>query len=367
MAQRLAIHSVASMCSERTLSVIVPIYNVEPYLRRCIESIQSQSYSKTEIILVDDGSPDGCGDICDRYALSDPRIRVVHQENAGLSAARNAGLAEASGEYCLFVDADDWCEPEMVASMISAARISGVDCAIVGYSIDYRDDGYGIVKVPESDRVFRGRSGISEAIFALDSMGMFNVVWNKLYRRDLLEQNDILFRHDAVPGEDLIFNAEYFRCIGSCAFVASVLYHYERRESETLVSTFHPELFEKTQRFNQARWALYEHYDMRSDRYLRAYANTYLDSMGACWTNLYRRGARLNWRDRLREINRLLNDTELLTHLGRAKPNAWSAKLFRCIFRTRSPWLVLLISQVLFGLRHSRAVPYRLIRRVLAR
>ena len=98
---------------ELMISVIVPVYKVEPYLRRCVDSILAQSYTNLEIILVDDGSPDNCPAICDKYAEKDDRVRVIHKPNGGLSDARNYGMAVATGEYVMFVDSDDWIESEL--------------------------------------------------------------------------------------------------------------------------------------------------------------------------------------------------------------------------------------------------------------
>ena len=100
---------------EPKISVIVPVYKVEPYLRKCLDSIINQTYRNLQIILVDDGSPDNCGAICDEYASKDSRIEVIHEENGGVSAARNAGLKLAAGDYIGWVDSDDWIEPDMYA------------------------------------------------------------------------------------------------------------------------------------------------------------------------------------------------------------------------------------------------------------
>lgn len=110
-----------------TISVIVPVYNVEPYLQRCVDSILSQRYTDFELILVDDGSPDNCGAICDEYAKQDCRIRVIHQENGGLSAARNAGLEAAKGEYLAFVDSDDCIREEMFEVLLQELKRTGAD------------------------------------------------------------------------------------------------------------------------------------------------------------------------------------------------------------------------------------------------
>lgn len=122
------------------VSVIVPIYNVEAYLEKCLNSILSQSYENLEIILVDDGSSDGCGGICDRYAQVDSRIRVIHQENQGVSAARNAGLEIMNGDYAMFVDADDWLGGDAVAVLFERMERDGSDMAI-GKAVRIWNDG----------------------------------------------------------------------------------------------------------------------------------------------------------------------------------------------------------------------------------
>ncbi len=107
---------------DELISVIVPVYKVEDYLSRCVDSILSQTYRNIEVILVDDGSPDKCGEICDRYAQHDPRVRVIHKENGGLSDARNAGIEIAQGQYISFIDSDDWVHPEFLESLYQLTR-----------------------------------------------------------------------------------------------------------------------------------------------------------------------------------------------------------------------------------------------------
>jgi glycosyltransferase involved in cell wall biosynthesis len=117
------------------VSVIVPIYNVEPYLRRCVDSICQQTYENLQIILVDDGSPDSCGTICDEYTITDSRVMVIHQKNEGLSGARNNGLLFAKGEYVAFVDSDDWLHPELYATLMHMIVQHDLDmarCAAIG-------------------------------------------------------------------------------------------------------------------------------------------------------------------------------------------------------------------------------------------
>ena len=125
--------------SEPKISVIVPVYKVEPYLRKCLDSIAGQTYQNLEIILVDDGSPDSCGSICDEYAVQDKRVRVIHKENGGVSSARNAGLAAATGDWIGWVDSDDWIEPDLYSYMLEKVREYGADIAVCSRTEVYPD------------------------------------------------------------------------------------------------------------------------------------------------------------------------------------------------------------------------------------
>lgn len=113
---------------EDLISVIVPVYKVEKYINKCVDSIINQTYTNLEIILVDDGSPDNCGNICDEYAKKDNRIKVVHKENAGVSSARNIGLEKSSGKYITFIDADDYVEKNYCEELLNILKIENADC-----------------------------------------------------------------------------------------------------------------------------------------------------------------------------------------------------------------------------------------------
>ena len=121
------------------VSVIVPVYKVESYLRKCVDSILGQSFSDFEVILVDDGSPDNCGAICDDYATRDQRVKVIHKINGGLSDARNVGLDVAIGQYICFVDSDDWIEQDLLKDNVAVLEHSGADLSIFGFTEIYSD------------------------------------------------------------------------------------------------------------------------------------------------------------------------------------------------------------------------------------
>ena len=165
------------------VSVIVPVYKVEPWLERCLDSLVNQTLKEIEIIVIDDGSPDRCGEICDAYAVKDSRFRVVHQENRGLSAARNVGIELAQADYLMFVDSDDWVDPEFCRLPYEAAVEHGADIVIFQYE---RVRGTAHKIIPENTA--EGMKTKDEAIWMLFH-GLGVTVWNKLYHRILFSVN----------------------------------------------------------------------------------------------------------------------------------------------------------------------------------
>ena len=168
------------------ISVIIPVYNTEKYLPRCIESVLAQTYRNLDIIIVDDGSPDNSGKICDEYAEKDSRVRVFHKENGGLSSARNFGLEKAcekNSEYIGFVDSDDWIEPEMYEQLLKALQEAGADIAICGYVRDA--DGKPNYKIyrPAANTVYDCQNAIKANL----EKKINNTVWNKLYKTTLFD------------------------------------------------------------------------------------------------------------------------------------------------------------------------------------
>ena len=203
----------------QTVSIIIPVYKVEKFLSRCVDSALAQTYKDIEIILVDDGSPDRCPQICDEYEKQYEQIKVVHKKNGGLSSARNTGLKNATGDYILFVDSDDWIDSNMVADLVDIANREKVD--FVRSRAKYANwpnhsDGtvcdYGIEKMMHAGRY--NRESMENDILPICittpqiTFGPIVSAWGTLYRKSFLTDNEIVFYEDVKYSEDCIFNVK---------------------------------------------------------------------------------------------------------------------------------------------------------------
>lgn len=218
------------------ISVIVPVYNCEKNLERCVQSILSQSEQEIEIILVNDGSTDGSYEICEKYAKEHAKVRVIHQENGGVSKARNTGIRAAKGKYIQFVDSDDYLEKDMCRYMKACMQEKQADLVIAGFHHHYM--GRDIVKVPNIHQEPLAELNCFESSFLnLYEEGFLNMPWNKLYKKEKMIE---LFPENLSLGEDLLFNISYLKTLKNTdnIFIAQApLYHYiQERENVTLSS-----------------------------------------------------------------------------------------------------------------------------------
>lgn len=211
------------------LSIIVPVYKVEKYLPRCIDSILAQTFGDFELILIDDGSPDGCGRICDEYAQKDKRIVVIHQKNMGVSAARNAGLDIARGRYIGFVDSDDWIEPQMYEVMVDAIRENGADMAVCG--VRYADEDGKFTRADRLSESVYSRDGLLEDVFAMPNK-LGGGCCNKVF--DASKTASVRFKVGMTIAEDALYLFDCFMRIDGAVKIGDALYNvYERCGSAT--------------------------------------------------------------------------------------------------------------------------------------
>ena len=192
-----------------TVSIIVPVYNAEKTIGRCIDSILGQQYTDFELLLVDDGSKDGSGAICDSYALADSRVQVIHKENTGVSDTRNIGISRARGVYLQFLDSDDWITPDATKLLVEAAGEHNCDLVISDF---YRVVGERVSRKGDIDEdTVLTREEYAAHMMEQPADFYYGVLWNKLYRRDIVESHRLRMDPELSWCEDFMFNLEYIR------------------------------------------------------------------------------------------------------------------------------------------------------------
>lgn len=250
-----------SSCSDNMplISVIVPIYNAEKYLPQCLDSILNQTYRNLEIVCVNDGSTDGSFSVLSEYAKRDSRIIVKDKINGGVSKARNMGLDIITGEYVLFVDADDWLEPDTCEQAFDA--MSECDCDVVLWSyVSERKGAQSFKQLFAGDRVFdegecrdllhrRFVGIIGEELAHPELADSLCPVWGKLYKRDLIADSGVRFTDLSEIGtyEDGLFNLEVFGFVKKAVYLDKCFYHYRRNNEDSATSRYNPNLFDQWQ------------------------------------------------------------------------------------------------------------------------
>lgn len=236
------------------ISVIVPIYNVEKYLPRCVESIQNQTYKNLEIILVDDGSPDNCPEMCDVYASQDTRIKVIHKENGGLGFARNSGLEIVSGEYVTFIDSDDLIEQTHIENLYSAIKEAEAD-VVIGSHTSVTPDGEKTphpIMLPEG--IYENENILNDIVLPLigpnadypSDIQVNSSCCMNLYKTDIIRKNNMQFISEKYAvAEDLYFNIDYFFLCKKITAKNEMGYYYFEN-SQSISHKYSPLRFERT-------------------------------------------------------------------------------------------------------------------------
>lgn len=292
------------------VSIIVPVYKVEPYLQRCVDSLRNQTLQDIEIILVDDGSPDNCPQICDAFAEIDSRIRVIHKQNGGLSSARNAGLRVAQGQYIGFVDSDDMADPDMYRSMLEIAVREQVDFVMSDY-----------LRIPESGEPYLKTLSIRDGRYSKEDIrkdifpqlimgenvdyGPLLSVWHCLYRADFLRNNGITFDDEVRWSEDNLFSSIVGYCANSFYYMKGHgLYHYYQNPG-TITTSYRRSAWEVYCTMNRRLHKVFDPVgDFDFSRQLKLHMIYY-----AC--NCIGQAVSLPRKEAVSDIRKILNDPEL--------------------------------------------------------
>ncbi len=344
----------------KLISVIIPIYNVEQYLRRCVDSILNQTYKKLEVILVDDGSPDKCPQICDEYESSDPRVKVIHKENAGQGLARNDALEIATGDYVTFVDADDYIDNTHIENLYTALTENNAQAVIGTHTAVNHDGQTKQIPLLFKEGVYEGQQITDEIVLPLIGADAFypsdvmvdSSTCMNLYSMDIIRENKLRFISERYAvAEDQYFNIDYFHYAKRIVAVNEYGYYY----FENIASTsrkYNEKRFERTLNYYHTineqvkRYGLQDRVAHRADRsfLMKVRVNIRLIVLSD-----------LKFKDKVREIRFILNNDVVATCLNNYPINSYipSMRLLMKMMRSKNVFAIFVLMYVREGAKQS--------------
>ncbi len=328
--------------SDVKISIIMPVYKVEDYVGKAIESIQAQTFTDWEFLIVDDGTPDRSGEICDEYAKNDSRIQVFHTENGGAPTARNIAIEKAKGKYFYFLDSDDWAEPTMLEDMYNLAERDNAQLVVAGYFIDtyYSDTEYRTDNLLVDDIVYTNSSDFRKDAHRLFDKNLLYTPWNKLFRADYILKNNIRFKKTL--WDDFPFNLDVLRDIERVSVTSKQYYHFMRKRAESETAAYRPNMYEK--REEEHGWMLdtYKHWGVDSPEVKEFLARRYIERFIGCVENLTNPKCTLSTKEKRAKIKQMLNNGTTYNAARTAKPRSKYMKIMLIPIKMNNVTLTLL-------------------------
>lgn len=326
------------------ISIIIPIYNSEKYIDKCVKSVLNQTYKDFELLIIDDGSNDNSAQICDEFAASDSRIRVIHKKNEGVSVARNTGIELARGEYITFIDSDDYYEKDFLINAIT--KIENVDMYISSLVMDTYENNKVINSVlygQKESTIMTIKELFQNLEVTYPQMCICGPCC-KLYKTSIIKLNNIFFDKTIDLGEDTLFNINYFKVIGKIYFDQNVYYHYRRINGESLFTKYHPDIYEKHVKvYNEMRALLiYKGCDSES---ITRFEDLYLGLMIGCIHHIFRFSEKKE--EKVEIINNVINNKYI--KFSSSKQRIKKQFIINCIKKKRKRMLY-----YFFSLRYLR-------------
>lgn len=328
------------------ISVIMPVYKVEKYVARAIESILAQTLKEFEFLIVDDGSPDNSGKICDEYAAKDSRIRVFHRENGGAPSARNMAMDHARGKYYYFMDGDDWAEPTMLEDMCRLAEEHDAQLVITGYYIDtyYNDNDYITFHQVQPDAVY-DRQSFRENAYKLFDSNLLYTPWNKLYNREYVDSRGLRFPQTF--WDDFPFVLGVIRDIERVVVSSKQCYHFIRARADSETAVYRPNMYEKREEEHGWMLDLYRHWNIDDPHSREMIARRYVERLVGCIENVTNKSCKLPHSEKRKKIKQMLNGEHVVPCLKQAKPRSLIMKILLIPIRMRNVTLTMAQGKVI--------------------
>lgn len=335
------------MESSVKVSIIMPVYKVEEYVGKAIESIQAQTLTDWEFLIVDDGTPDRSGEICDEYAAKDGRIHVIHKENGGAPSARNMAIELAKGEYFYFLDSDDWAEPTMLEDMYNLAKRDNAQLVVAGFYIDtyigngqFMTDDYLV-----EDAVYPDKESFRKNAYKLFDKNLLYTPWNKLFEAKYVMENDLRF--PTTFWDDFPFNVSVVRNVERVTVTSKQYYHFLRARTESETAAYRPGMYEKREEEHGWMMNLYKEWHVGDAASTEMIARRYVERFIGCVENITNPKCELSNKEKRQEIKKMLANPRVSKMVKIAKPRSVYMKIMLLPIKWKNTFLTYLEAKVI--------------------
>ena len=295
--------------SNISISVLMPVYNSEKFLLETVQAVINQSYTDWELILVDDGSTDNSKEICTKLMNDDKRIKYILQENLGVSHTRNVSLENAQGKYIVFVDSDDLIHEDYLKILINSIEKNNSDISVCNF-IERKISNTG--NIEDINREFYPKevmemSEMKGYIMEFGNSGLLNPLWNKIYKREIIENNNITFDEKVKTGEDFIFNLQYFRKTKKISFIKENLYYYIRRNNNSITYQYIENMYERGWEIHSLLESFLEDMNFYNKENAYVLYGNHLTGAFSAFLNLYHDNCKLTSKEKREYIRRIID------------------------------------------------------------
>lgn len=333
------------------ISIIMPVYKVEKYVRKAIESIQQQTFQEYEFLIVDDGTPDKSGEICDQYAKENPRIKVIHKENGGAPSARNTAMKIAKGKYYYFMDSDDWVEPTMLEDMYLAAEKNNAQLIITGFFIEtyYTKEKHLTQILSQPNKIYLNKESFRTDAYKLFDTNLLYTPWNKLYQADYIKKNKLYFPNTF--WDDFPFVLSVIRDIERVTVLEKPYYHFIRARAESETAAYRPQMYEKREEEHQWMLELYRHWQINDEASQEMVARRYVERLIGCIENITNKKCGFSKKEKKEQIRKMITNEVIRECIKKAKPHSKMMKIMLIPIKTENVTLVFLESKIITNIK----------------
>lgn len=342
-----------------TVSVVVPVYNGEKYIKQCVDNLKAQIYSDIEVFFVDDGSKDKSGELLDYYVKNDNRFRVIHKENGGTARARNTGLDNATGKYITFLDVDDEYKPEMIEKMIKVMEKYQVELAVCGFyfKIENVKDEKTVTTYLEEKKypfsVFKSFDELKEQYIPIWDSDLFSNVWNKLYSMDAIHKYGFRFRDGHVYTEDRVFNRLYLSKCHSLVMMDECLYYYVRERTGSTTEKYREDSFTiRDKEYNEFT----EHFKQLGiwNGESREYTSReFIERIAGCIENVFHAGKQKSIKEKYEIIGNMIHHKDVREAIKYAKCRSKKMRIFILPIRWNCTLGAFIFGEIIYHIRKN--------------